>query len=85
MAYWTQIYESGGLANAIFIAVTYPYVWMVFTGHTSVFTELIYLTLMLLPLLRFRVHPGRNAKGPISVSPRSHTVRPQRTDPLRSD
>ena len=55
LAYWTRIYEAGGLGSAVFIGVTAPYFLMMFVGHTGSLAEFIYVHLMLWPLLRLRM------------------------------
>ena len=52
MAYWVKIYETPGIANGVLIAVTYPYFFMFFVGHTAALAQLIYLHVMLFPILR---------------------------------
>jgi len=47
------------MASQIFIACTYSYFYLVFSGHVAGWAELIYIQLMLLPVLRIHVsQPG---------------------------
>jgi len=57
--YWVTIYEKVTMASQIFIACTYSYFYLVFSGHVAGWAELIYIQLMLLPVLRIHVsQPG---------------------------